>query len=146
MKIKNNGQKLGLKSTQMLLPEGDYLAAIKEVVPELNVETKHGKQDRMKLTYEIKDESGTPIFSKSDVIWYNESANSRWNAFLYALYGEELPDELEIQDWVGLDCWVQIEHQKALDGKTYANITEWSFDFETETDEDEIVFDEEDDE
>lgn len=144
MKIKSNGKKLGLKSTQMLVPEGDYLATIKEVVPELDVETKYGKQDRVKIMYELKSESGAHALTKSDVIWYNEMANSRWNVFLHELYGKEIPDEVEIQDWVGLDCWIRIEHQEDKDKNTYANVTEWSFDFEDETDNgDEIPFDEE---
>lgn len=144
LRIKNDGKALEFNTARNLLPEGDYLAVIKAVTPELGIKTKYGKQDRVKLTYEIKDESETPVFSKVDIIWYNEDANSRWNTFLYALYGEELPEELEIQDWVGCDCWIRIEHQKSSDGKTYANITEWSFDFESEMDEDEIRFDDED--
>lgn len=141
MKIKNNGTSLEFKSRQNLLSEGEYFATITEVTPELKVKTKYGPRDRVKLTYNIEDESGIPIGTKEDVIWYNEAGDSRWNLFLDALYGEELPKTLDLQDWKGSSCWIRIEHQENH-GKTYANISDWSFDVQEEQEEDDIPFDE----
>lgn len=142
MKIKNNGTSLAFKSTLGLLPEGEYFATITKVTPELDVKTKYGPRDRVKLTYNIEDGSGIPIGTKEDVIWYNEADGSRWNLFLDALYGGDLPQVLDLQDWKGCSCWITIEHQEN-NGKTYANISDWNFDVQVE---DEIPFDDVDEE
>lgn len=142
IKIKNNGKTVELKANPNLLPEGGYFTEISEVDVEFDIPTKYGLRDRINITYEIQEESGTAIYKKRDSIWYNEDENSRWNQFLDALYGEELPKSLDLQDWIGIPCWIRIGHQES-GNKTYANIVEWNFAVEYEDDGD-IPFDDAD--
>lgn len=149
MKFKNNGKVVAVTNKGGLLPEGDYRAQILSVEWQEKVKSKYGETSCIRFTYELQDENGTTHFEKKDAIWYNEGETSRCVRFLNAFYGGNLPEEIELQDWVGRFCWVRIKHNHT-EGKTYDNIEAWDFFDSEEAEEDwkdyavsDIEFDEE---
>lgn len=147
MKFKVKGETVVAGRNQNLIPGGDYKAEIQDVVLNTQVKSKYGNGSRLTINYKLQDKTGTAQFEKTDFIWCSEAENSRCVRFLSALYDGELPEEMDIQEWVGRCGWVKITHETKNDEKengeqkTYDNITAWDFSGQSDPDDEDKFFD-----
>ncbi len=119
-KIIQIGAKESNPETMHLLAEGGYYAEIVNVNIVEGVKTPYGTKNALDVKFLIR--TSVKNYNINKRLFVSEGPDSAFVQFLNAVFEKNVPDDLEIQDIIGIHLWFVVYHKRGKDGKMYADI------------------------
>ncbi len=125
MILKKGDKTISTTLTRPDLEEGDYSAEIKNISMLKDIKTNWGFKEFLEIEYDVVVGITTQI--KRERIMVSEAKGSRCRNFLESFYKGEIPKEVLLDEFLGKECVITIEHKTDSTGRIFANITERKF-------------------
>jgi hypothetical protein len=114
-----------MRKVYQLPSEGPHSAILIDVIDEGIRDFGYGPKDCLKLVFGIGDETGenNEPLTVSTICGKFNSPKATLFPFLKLFYaGRDIPDVIDVGEFIGINCRLNIVHSVKKDGRTFANI------------------------
>lgn len=125
MRLQLNGAEVYRTFNTPVFKPGIYESTINKVEVLTDVKTNYGFKTCLEFEHSV--DMGITSQIKRDRIIVSEAKDSACRKFFDSYYQGNIPENIDLNAFVGKTCLITIEHNTGSNGCTFANITERKF-------------------